>query len=263
MNVKALVLTGFGINCDRETEYALTRAGATAERVHLNDIVAQPERLQEYHILAVPGGFSFGDDVASGRILANRLRYKLGAPLKEFVQAGKLVIGICNGFQVLTKMGLLPLFGDDFKQEVTLAWNDTSRFENRWVSLAVDPATPCVWLKGITQFDLPIRHGEGKFIPRDDEVLTQLQAGGQVALRYVRPDGTAADGEFPFNPNGAVDDVAGICDPSGRIFGLMPHPEAFVERCNHPLWTREAEITEGVGLKLFENAVAYVTQTLS
>lgn len=255
MQVEALVLTGFGINCDLETAQALTKAGAHARRIHLNDIVADTTILESSHILAVPGGFSFGDDVASGKILANRLRYTLGEPLRRFVSDGKLIIGICNGFQVLVKMGLLPLFDGEFRQEVTLTHNTSSRFENRWVHLAAAPDTRCVWLQGIDRLMLPVRHGEGKFIPRDEAVLERLRANGQVALRYTRPDGAPAEGEFPHNPNGATDDIAGICDPSGRIFGLMPHPEAYVDRTNHPQWTRLDLPEEGAGLQVFRNAV--------
>lgn len=263
MNARALVLTGFGINCDVETQAALSKAGAEACRVHLNDIIAESAVLDSYHIFAVPGGFSFGDDVASGKILANRLRFRLGQPLKQFVDAGKLVIGICNGFQVLTKMGILPMLDGDFRQEVTLTWNDSGRFENRWVNLAVPENTKCVWLRGISQLPLPVRHGEGKFIPRDEAVLNRLRDGGQIAVRYCRDDGSPASGNFPFNPNGAVDDIAGICDPTGRVFGLMPHPEAYVHRTNHPRWTREDLPEEGLGLRVFRNAVEYVAGTLA
>ena len=263
MSVNAIVLTGFGINCDNETQGALARAGASARRVHLNDVIADPALLGDYHIMAIPGGFSFGDHVASGKILANRLRGKLGGPVRQFIADGKLIIGICNGFQVMVKMGLLPLFDGEFRQEVTLAWNDTCRFENRWIRLKVDPDTRCVWLKGMEYLDLPIRHGEGKFIPADDATLARLKAGGQVGLRYVKPDGAPAGGEFPFNPNGAADDIAGICDPSGRVFGLMPHPEAFQDRTNHPEWTRRDDLPEeGMGLRVFRNAVAYVKSEL-
>ena len=262
MSVKALILTGFGINCDHETADAFERAGAATECIHLNDLAAAPERLQEFQILAVPGGFSFGDDVASGRILANRLRYTLGEPLKQFVADGKLVIGICNGFQVLVKMGILPLFDDEFKQEVTLTHNNSSRFEDRWVTLLTDAKTPCVWMDGIKKLEVPIRHGEGKFIPQDEDVLKKLQAGGQVVIRYGAPGDYPARGEYPDNPNGSTDDIAGICDPTGRIFGLMPHPEAFLERTNHPRWTREKLPEEGAGLKMFKNAVAFAEKEL-
>lgn len=262
MTVKALVLTGFGINCDNETCRALSRAGAEASRVHLNDVLEHLDLLDRAHILAIPGGFSFGDHIASGKVLANRLRHKLGAPLERFVGAGKLVIGICNGFQVMVKMGLLPLFEGAFKQEVTLAWNDTCRFENRWVHLSAAEKNVCVWLKDIQNLELPVRHGEGKFIVPDDAVLQRLRANGQVVLRYVRPDGTPAAGAFPFNPNGAIDDIAGICDPSGRIFGLMPHPEAFQERENHPEWLRLDLPEEGAGLRVFRNAVEFAGKEL-
>jgi len=258
VSVNAIILTGFGINCDRETALAFELAGAEAHRVHLNDIAEKPGLLDDYQILAIPGGFSFGDDVASGRILANRLRYRLGAPLKTFLAQGKLAIGICNGFQVMVKMGLLPLFDGEFTQEVTLTHNDTSRFDNRWVHLQVDPGTRCIWLQGIETLEVPVRHGEGKFIPRDDAVLNRLRDNGQVVLRYANAEGLPANGAFPLNPNGSVDDIAGICDPSGRVFGLMPHPEAFLHRTNHPRWTREALPEEGAGLKLFQNAVQFV-----
>jgi len=262
VDVRAIVLTGFGINCDYETQSALNRLGAQAERIHLNDIIEDTGLLEQNQILAIPGGFSFGDDVASGKILANRLRYKLGGPLKKFIADGRLIIGICNGFQVMVKMGILPLSDGEFVQEVTLTNNDSARFENRWVSLKTDPATKCVWLKGIERLELPVRHGEGKFIPRDDAVLRRIKDSGQVALRYCTQDGAPAKGAFPANPNGAVDDIAGICDPSGRIFGLMPHPEAHVDRTNHPCWTRLDLPEEGPGLQVFRNAVEYVKGNL-
>ena len=260
--INALVLTGFGINCDNETAHALAVAGAKAERVHLNDIREAPDTLKRYHILAVPGGFSFGDDVASGRILANRLRYALGDYLRQFVDDGKLVIGICNGFQVLVKMGMLPMLDGEFKQDVTLTHNNSGRFEDRWVSLKIDPNTKCVWLRDIKRLELPIRHGEGKFIAQDDLVMDALKSGGHIALRYCRRDGEPAHGEFPDNPNGSQDDIAGICDATGRIFGLMPHPEAYIDRHHHPRWYRETLPEEGAGLQVFRNAVAYARENL-
>lgn len=262
MAVRALVLTGFGINCDHETADAFTRAGAVAERVHLNHLVAAPERFEAFHILAIPGGFSFGDDVASGRILANRLRYKLGGPLQAFIASGKLAIGICNGFQVMVKLGMLPYFDGAFSQEVTLAGNDSNRYEDRWVHLAVNAASPCVWTRGLEAIETPVRHGEGKFIPRDAATLARLEAQGQVVVRYATADRAPAGGVYPINPNGAIGDIAGICDPSGRLFGLMPHPEAYLDRTNHPQWTRKALPAEGSGLRLFRNAVAYARERL-
>ncbi len=263
VTVRALVLTGFGINCDAETKAALDRAGAAADRVHLNDVIDASAKLDEYHILAIPGGFSFGDDVASGKIFANRLRYRLGAPLKKFIADGKLAIGICNGFQVMVKMGLLPLFEGEFTQDVTLTSNDCGRFDNRWVNLRATAGNKCVWTQGIDMLPLPVRHGEGKFIPRDEAVLQRLKDNGQIVLQYCTADGQPANGKYPENPNGAIDDIAGICDPSGRIFGLMPHPEANVHRTNNPCWTRMDLPEEGPGMQVFRNAVAYVKGNLT
>jgi len=263
MSVRALVLAGYGINCEAETRVAFERAGAIATIMHVGDLVESPEFLRQQHILAVPGGFSFGDDVASGRILANRLRYRLGDPLREFIAARKLIIGICNGFQVLVKMGVLPLFGDDFAQDTTLTHNDSGRFEDRWVRVAADSESKCVWTRGMTTMELPIRHGEGKFLVREDSVLERLRAGGQIALRYAAADGGPAKGAYPANPNASLDDIAGICDPSGRIFGLMPHPEAFLDGTNHPRWTREGLLPEGAGLAIFRNGVAYAAHSFA
>ncbi len=262
VDVQALILSGFGINCEAETQTAFERAGAQATRIHLNDLIQSPQLLHEHHILAIPGGFSFGDDVAAGKIFANRLRFRLGEQIKDFVAGGKLVIGICNGFQVMVKMGLLPLFEGEFVQEVTLTHNDSGRFENRWVQTRVDPATRCVWLKGIETLEMPVRHGEGKFVARDEATLDRLRVKGQVALRYARSDGAPAGGTFPANPNGSTDDVAGICDPTGRVLGLMPHHEAYLEATNHPRWTRDARQNEGAGLRVFRNAVEYVQENL-
>lgn len=258
MKPNALILTGFGINCDYETAAAFEMAGATAHRVHLNDLIAEPRRLHDHQILAIPGGFSFGDDVASGKILANRMRYRLGSELNRFVDNGNLAIGICNGFQVMVKMGLLPRFTSGFAQTVTLTHNDSGRFEDRWVHLRAESNGPCVWLRGIDAIELPIRHGEGKFIPQDETVLKALADGNQIALRYTLPNGDPAAGEYPANPNGSTADIAGICDPSGRIFGLMPHPEAYVTRTHHPQWTRRDLPEQGAGLTLFQNAVNYL-----
>jgi len=263
VTVRALVLTGFGINCDAETKVALERAGARAERVHLNDLIDGPERLREFQILAIPGGFSFGDDVASGKILANRLRYKLGEPLRQFVSDGKLAIGICNGFQVMVKMGLLPATEDLFRQEVTLTHNESGRFEDRWVYLLPNPLSPCIWTRDMTTFELPVRHGEGRFLARDARVMETLQKRGLIALQYCTADGAAAGGAYPVNPNASTDDIAGICDASGRIFGLMPHPEAYIERMHHPRATREKLPDEGVGLRIFRNAVNYAQTHLA
>jgi len=260
--VNTLVLTGFGINCDYETQTAFQRPGATAVRVHLNALLDEPGMLDDTHILAVPGGFSFGDDVASGRIFANRLRYRLGPALEEFVDDGKLVIGICNGFQVLVKLGLLPRIGGVTQQTVTLTHNDSSRYEDRWVTLAINPGSPCIWTQGITQLEVPVRHGEGKFIVRDADTLEALNTAGQLVARYAAPAGAPANGAYPHNPNGSENDIAAICDPTGRIFGLMPHPEAYLDATNHPLWTRTNTTGEGAGMAVFRNAVRYAGESI-
>ena len=254
---KALVLRAAGTNCDRETEYALTLAGFEAQRVHVFRVMEDPGRLREVQFLVVPGGFSYGDDVAAGKILANQMLHRLGDALNEFVAAGKLVLGICNGFQVLIKSGLLPWGKADpaaANRDATLAWNDSGRFEDRWVHLRCD-SDRCVFLPKGRIITLPIAHGEGKFVPRDEEVLRRIREGDQVAVRYVDADGKP--GGFPVNPNGSVDDVAGICDPTGRVMGLMPHPERFIEITHHPRWTRGG-VTSADGRTFFERAFAHL-----
>lgn len=255
---RALVLTGFGINCDYETEVAFNLAGAGAGRVHVNDLIDSPALLERFQILAVPGGFSFGDNIASGKVLANKLKYRLGEAFLDFLRADRLVIGICNGFQVLVKLGVLP--GGDNKnvrQTATVTFNDSGKFEDRWVRLQAEPGSRCVFTRGMDWLELPVRHGEGKFYVGDRALLEKLGHGGQLALRYSMPDGSRP-AAYPANPNGSEEDIAGICDPSGRIFGLMPHPEAFVTRYQHPRWTRDnGDGEEGRGLKIFRNAVEY------
>lgn len=259
MDAKVLVLTGFGINCDYETEAAFRLAGAEPKRVHLNDVIEDKAMLDDFHIMAIPGGFSFGDDIASGKVFANKVKYNLSEQLQRFIDEKKLVLGICNGFQVMVKLGLLPaLDGNYFSQSVTLTLNDSGRFEDRWVHLKA-AASKCVFTQGIENIYLPVRHGEGKFIPRDDSILKRLTDNNQIVFRYVDPLGRRAS--YPWNPNGSVDGIAAICDPSGRVFGMMPHPEAFLHRTNHPRWTRE-DVKEGAGRKLFVNAVEWVKENL-
>ncbi len=223
---RVLVLTGFGINCDMETQHAFELAGAMAVRVHINDLINGKERLSDYHILAFPGGFSFGDDIASGKVLANMIKYNIGEQLQEFISGGKLIIGICNGFQAMVKMGLLPAFNGDYgKQEVTLTFNDSGRFEDRWVHLKLNKRSKCVFTKGIDNIYLPVRHGEGKFMAKTPQVLERLRKNDHIVFQYTDNQGKTAG--YPYNPNGSIDNIAGICDETGRIFGMMPHPEAF------------------------------------
>jgi phosphoribosylformylglycinamidine synthase subunit PurQ / glutaminase len=263
----ALVLTGFGLNCDHETAYAFELAGAAARRVHINALIAGDVSLDEFQILAFGGGFSWGDDHGAGVIQALRLKTNLGDKLLEFVAAQKLVIGICNGFQTLVNLGLLPgIDGDYTRRSVALTGNDCGNFRDQWVGLTIDADSPCVFTRGMHRIDLPVRHGEGKLYTAPATLQT-LAGNHQVAMRYALPDGRPAGGAFPHNPNGSLGDIAGICDPSGRIFGLMPHPEAYNHFTNHPDWTRRKEANRragidagdrvGEGIRIFENAVAY------
>jgi len=274
---RALVLTGYGLNCDWETQHSLSLAGFQAERVHLSQLIAfrkDPNKvnLQDYHLLALVGGFSWGDDHGAGVILAARLKYTLKEDLEAFISAGKLIIGICNGFQGMVNLGLLPGFAGDYgKRLVALIANDGGNFRDDWVRLRGNPNSPCIFTRGIENIELPIRHGEGQFYA-PPEVLEQLVAGQQIALSYALPSGERAQGRFPENPNGSLLDIAGLCDPSGRIFGLMPHPEAFNHWTNHPRWTliketlrregKNLETEEGQGLRIFKNAAEYVRQNI-
>jgi phosphoribosylformylglycinamidine synthase len=249
MKPRTLILRTAGTNCDAELAHAFELAGATTQRVHLNALIAEPAMLDGFDLLGLPGGFSYGDDIAAGRIFANRLRHALYPALRAFILAGRPVIGICNGFQLLVKAGLLPGFElpEDAPpaQAATLADNANPRFVDRWVSLRAEPASRCIWTRGLDKLDLPIAHGEGRFVA-DEGVLDRLEAGGQVALRYAEHD----------NPNGSMRDIAGVCDPTGLVFGLMPHPERALQTTNLPDWTRGG--SHAAGLRFFRNAVEHV-----
>lgn len=253
MTPRTLILRTAGTNCDAELAHAFALAGADPRVIHLNELIDEPARLDDFDLLGFPGGFSYGDDIAAGRILANRLRHRLIQPLQRAVERGVPMIGICNGFQVLVKLGLLPdPRRPSLQQTVTLADNTGGRFIDRWVQLQADPTTVCIWTRGLSQLDLPIAHGEGRFHPGPDENLRTLQQNKQIALRYAPHD----------NPNGSADDIAGICDPSGLVFGLMPHPERFTDPTHHPCWTRTPASSRSIpaGLRFFHNAVEYVKE---
>lgn len=258
-----LVLRSPGANCDEETAEAFRLAGAKAKRIHVNQLLESPAILDEFQILCLPGGFSYGDDVAAGRVLGNRLRLNLADPLRKFRDQDKLILGICNGFQVLAKTGLLDL-DDASGPAATLTWNDHGRYEARWVHLSTDvgnsSANKSVFLRGCEQLELPIAHAEGNIQMRDAESFQRLVEAGQVVLRYVEPDTQVTDEilPFPVNPNGSRGNTAGLCDASGRVLGLMPHPERFVDFSQHPSWTRSAKLEDQAdGLKIFINAVRY------
>lgn len=270
--VKTIVLTGNGTNCEREMAHACRLAGSdVVDIVYISDILYGAKRLDDYHFLNLPGGFLDGDDLGSAKADANRIIHsrtkgpgsKKGESLfdqfSRFIAEGKLVFGVCNGFQLMVKLGILPAFGGRyFQQSVTLTFNDSGRFEDRWVNLKINPESPCVFTRGMSGVYLPVRHGEGKFIPRDDAVLKQLHKTRQIVTQYSMADYCEIATEYPHNPNGSVDAIAGICDGTGRLYGMMPHPEAYLHRTNHPRWTREDLPEEGMGLAFFKNAVDFI-----
>jgi phosphoribosylformylglycinamidine synthase subunit PurQ / glutaminase len=270
--VKAIVITGYGTNCETEMAHACRLGGADqVDIVHMSELLHGRYRLDDYHLLNLPGGFLDGDDLGAGQAGAHRWRHAVvqpdGEPLRDqlqrFIEMGKLIIGVCNGFQLLVKMGMLPGFDQRYDQRlVSLTHNDSSRFEDRWVHLRVEPDCPCVFTKGMEKLYYPVRHGEGKFVAADETVLTMLEEKKLVALRYADPVSGEATMAYPANPNGSPAGIAGICDPSGRLFGLMPHPEAFLHRTNHPRWTRMELPEEGQGVLLFRNGVNFIRENL-
>lgn len=260
--VKVIVLRTAGTNCNAETSFAFESFGASVDEVHINQLVSGKVKLKDYHIMAIPGGFSYGDDIASGRILANELRLNLGDQIRKFIKDGKLVIGICNGFQVLVKTGILPgLKGSgESHQTVTLTHNDSAKFEDRWTYLKA--SGNCVWTESVGAISyIPVAHAEGKFIVENEAMLKELQSKGLIVFRYCSQDGS--DPDYPENPNGAMDDIAGITDLTGRVLGMMPHPERHFLFTQHPAWTRAEKRTKyGDGAKIFENGVNYVKKNL-
>jgi phosphoribosylformylglycinamidine synthase len=266
--ISAIVITGNGTNCEMEMAHACRLAGFDrVDIVHISELLYGEKRLDDYQFLNLPGGFLDGDDLGSAKAGANRIlhaavaggREKLYDQFIRFIGTGKLILGVCNGFQLLVKLGMLPGFDGRYdRQSVTLTFNDSGRFEDRWVHLRVAPASPCIFTRGLAGLYLPVRHGEGKFVPQDERTLARLHRENLIAVEYSdeRYRGTTQD--YPANPNGSVDGIAGICDATGRIFGLMPHPEAYLHRTNHPRWTREDLPEEGMGLALFRNAAAFL-----
>jgi phosphoribosylformylglycinamidine synthase subunit PurQ / glutaminase len=255
-NTRALVLRTAGINCDGETVRALELAGAQVELVHLQRVLDRPARLDEVSLLVIPGGFSYGDDVSAGRVFGLELRHSLRTQLSAFVERGGFVLGVCNGFQVLVEAGL---FEPDARapglpaRDIALANNASNRFECRWVAIE-GQACAASWIEPGLCLPVPVAHGEGRFVVRDEATLARLVRNRQIAWRYVRPDGQPAAG-YPDNPNGSVMAIAGICDPTGRVLGLMPHPERNLTPWNHPHWTRLSPRTEGEGVRFYRRLV--------
>lgn len=267
--VKAIVIAGNGANCEREVAHACRLAGAEADIVHIADLLAGRVKLDDYHFLNLSGGFLDGDDLGSAKAGANRMLHasvsgaegSLADQLKQFVADGRLVMGVCNGFQLMVKMGLLPAMDNNTSQTCSLTFNERGRFENRWAWMKVDQKSPCVYTQGLDRIYLPVRHGEGKFVCDSEETLQALEDASLTVVKYA-DENLEVTQEYPANPNGSVNAIAGICDPSGRLFGLMPHPEAFVHRTQHPRWTREELPEEGMGLALYRNAVQFIEKEL-
>jgi phosphoribosylformylglycinamidine synthase len=270
-SVKALIITGFGINCEEEMAAAYRMAGATPTVVHLNALLTGRTSIHDYEVLNFPGGFSFGDDLASGKVVSNKIKYKklpsgkvLMDEIKDFLAAGKYILGVCNGFQMLVRMGLLPNTNRQVEAEATLAPNNSAHFEDRWVYCKVNAATSTPFLKGIKKMALPVRHGEGKLLFADKAVEASVVAKGLNCLTYCDVDGREV-GAYPANPNGSVLNCAGLTDPSGQVFGLMPHPEAYLSLYNNPNWgqikrQQPAHDEQGEGLQIFTNIVQHIRQ---
>jgi phosphoribosylformylglycinamidine synthase len=269
--IAAIVLAGNGTNCEMETAHACRLGGFdVVDIVTVWELVSGDVTLDPYDILCLPGGFLDGDDLGSAKAQANRLLHtvvaKTGKPLfsqfTSFIANGKLILGICNGFQLMVKLGLLPSLSGSFTQQVTLTNNDSGRFEDRWVWLKANRESPCVFTKGVDLLYLPVRHGEGKFVARDSEVLDELRKHNQIVLSYVDPETQLPTMKYPDNPNGSQLSIAAVCNATGRLFGLMPHPEAFAHATNHPRWTREKLPEEGMGPQMFRNARNYIAGNL-
>jgi phosphoribosylformylglycinamidine synthase len=270
---RAIVITGNGTNCEMEAAHACRMGGFDqAVIAHIAEILSGEIRLDDFHFLNLTGGFLDGDDLGSAKAQANRLKHaavagsgeKLVEQFTRFIGDGKLILGVCNGFQLMVKMGMLPGFdGNYLNQSVTLTHNDCGRFQDRWCYLKVDADSPSVFTKDISDgIYLPVRHGEGKFVCDCDATLERIEHEHLAVFKYSGSDYSAATMEFPANPNGAQNAIAGICDPTGRLMGLMPHPEAFVHYTQHPRWTREQLPEEGAGLALYKNAAEYVRRNL-
>lgn len=262
---RVCVLRAPGTNCDRETAFAFEKAGGAAERLHLFRLMENPDSLRDFEILCLPGGFSYGDDIGAGVVFASQLRTRLAAAIAEFLQRDTLVLGICNGFQVLLKAGLLPGGADSFRvasdaePDATLTWNSSGRYTDQWVTLRNCSSTN-VFLKDVNLLECPIAHAEGRIVVRDELVLSEWEKQGQIALRYTTASGELSPKKLippPANPNGSIWNIAGLGDPTGRVLGLMPHPERYLFATQHPQWTRKQLSGDGAGLKIFENAIGY------
>ncbi len=264
--IKSLILTGFGINCETEMGAAYKKAGAEVTIIHFNELMNETYNLHDFDILNFPGGFSFGDDIASGKVMSNKVKYKkmksgntFIEEIQKFINNGKYILGICNGFQILVQLGLLPNINRNFEPETALVANNSNKYEDRWVYCKVNPQVKTPFLKGIDLLPVPVRHGEGKLVIKDDATRKQIKDKNLIALQYADKQGNITS-EYPENPNGAEFSIAGLTDPTGQIFGLMPHPEAFLSFYNHPDWAKikrnGKEIKrENTGQAIFDNII--------
>ncbi len=254
---RVLIITGYGLNCEAESAHAWRTAGANPALLHLNDLIADPSAMSRHQILMFIGGFSFGDHMTSGHVFAHRVAHHLRDELASFIDAGNLVLGICNGFQIMTKLGLLPAMdGQSFSQDIALMQNDCGTFRNQWVRLRFEPDSPCVFTRGLSFMDLPIRHGEGKVHVKDKALLDRMEEANCIPCRYADPATGDPARTFPQNPNGSIHAIAGVCDPTGRVFGMMPHPEAYLFREQHPQWDF-GPVDGPDGSAIFRNAVEH------
>lgn len=263
---ETLILTGYGINCEEETAFAFMTAGSSVRIIHINDLIDNKSLLDNYQILVFPGGFSYGDDTGSGKALANRMKNNLYNEIEKFIDRDTLTLGICNGFQVLVNLGLLPLVENfDGTAKAALEYNESFRYQCRWVDVRVEKDSPSIFTKNIERMHIPVAHGEGNFYAPENEI-NRIESLNLVSMRYIKKDGSSANSEFPYNPNGSMNDIASICSPDGRIMGMMPHPERGMFFTQRDDWTllKEQYIREGKeipvysdGIELFKNAVNY------
>jgi phosphoribosylformylglycinamidine synthase I len=251
--VRAIVIRAPGTNCDAEAVFAFEMAGAEVDLVHVNRLSKREYRLADYQILVIPGGFTYGDDISGGKVLANELKLKLGDDVLRFIEDGRLILGICNGFQILIKAGILPRLKNGEQPKLTLTNNDSGKFECRWSHLSVNQKSPCIYTKGMEKMYVPVAHGEGKLIGDPSAI-----SSNNVVLYYTDEQGNR-DAGYPHNPNGSIRNIAGICDDSGRVFALMPHPERHVRGTQHPQWTRLGAKQYGEGFPIFQNAVKFAS----
>ncbi|MFA5995330.1 MAG: phosphoribosylformylglycinamidine synthase I [Patescibacteria group bacterium] len=262
MKPKILILSGYGLNRESDAEYAWRQAGADPEIVHINDLIAGRKKIKNYQVFMIPGGFSYADETGSGNALANKIKYNLGDQIIKFISDGKLVLGVCNGFQVLVNLGLLPGINEDYEsRRVALQYNASARLQCRWVHIK-NYSKKCVFTKNLNDLIYcPVAHGEGNFYT-DDKTLQELYDNDQIVFKFVDANGKPANGKFPVNPNGALQDITGICDATGRVLGMMPHAEDAVNYTNRLDWTklktqRNFNKQDIAGLKIYQNAVRY------